>query len=1131
VTNPIVDPLIGRTVAHYEILARLGGGGMGVVYQARDTRLGRVVALKFLPQQWSHDEDAKQRFIREAQAASATDHRNICTIHDIGTADDGQLFIVMAYYEGVTLKQRLDADGALPVDEALDIATQVAEGLARAHAQGVVHRDIKPGNLVLAEDGVRILDFGLATFANALQLTVVGSTLGTAAYMSPEQVRGEAAGPASDVWAVGAILYQMLAGHVPFQGAYAEAIAYAIKNETPAPLREKRPEIPEEVEQLVFRALHKDASVRYATGRELARALRQVRGQTVPMDLRTEAVDAPQRLAQLAPAPAKRSRKPLIAVAATLLVALVGGAGWVMWPVERIPIVVVPVANQTGFAELDPYRLALTQAVVNELSSSPYVRPIAWARTLQTLRGISAKGVDISSSEVVDALTGTGGAAILVVPTLVYEDRQWRVRVEIRDGPTARNLARLESEPEASSLRKETAYALTTSAARLVDAHFESDTRWRWRARERRTGRLASLDAARRFEEGVNWFEEQEYSLALTSFTEAATLDPLSPVVQAWRSRAAMMMRRDTEAALAAKQALDLLTDEMPRRQRLFVEAVAAETRPDLASAEQSLRELREEDPREASWAVELGAFQDRHARTREEWEAAIATYHEALALDQSLIRPHLELCRLYGRLPDRQSAIRSGGVALSAFRKAGWRGGEAQALLCLVDVLRAGTADDRRVAQQHASAALEILQHLEFSYNLPRALYYVGLVAGETGRLTEAVTLWERGAKAAIEAGNTVLTPIVLSNLGVAHERLGNGAEAEKYFSDAGSMFERLGDQRRAARQQLNRGALKITYGEGAAEGFNDVENALQVVEKLGDADYQVTGFELRGKYYRHIGKYADADRELNRAKGLAEQHSLEQESESARMALAWLRFDESRYGDARQLLQELLQRQTGRSALQARMLLGRVFTRLGDFGAAEKELGEVARALDARDDAGLRPRLHSAIGELRYEAGNMSDARRNFTTAAGFWKPRFGDEAAIEARAWLAFINGLDRPTAREESILREAIAQAQRMERFALEVRCRVWLARLEVSRGFLDAARQLLDAVPRDRMNALGPELQAHVHYWQAQARGTRAEEAATELEAAGRLLKQLRAGIPTEYRDMFAARREIRAMTS
>ena len=179
--KPATDPLVGSTIGQYEITAPLGGGGMGVVYAARDIKLGRRVALKFLPPQWSHDESAKQRFVREAQAASATDHPNICTIHDIGTASDGQLFIVMAYYDGETLKQRLER-GYLEIEQAVDVAAQVAEGLAKAHAQGVVHRDIKPGNLMLTEDGVKILDFGLAKFADArFKLTLEGSTIGTIA--------------------------------------------------------------------------------------------------------------------------------------------------------------------------------------------------------------------------------------------------------------------------------------------------------------------------------------------------------------------------------------------------------------------------------------------------------------------------------------------------------------------------------------------------------------------------------------------------------------------------------------------------------------------------------------------------------------------------------------------------------------------------------------------------------------------------------------------------------------------------------------------------------------------------------------------------------------------------------------
>src|SRR5262249_22982411 len=183
-SRPTADPLIGTTVSQYEIVAKLGGGGMGVVYKARDIRLGRSVALKFLPPQWSHDESAKQRFVREAQAASATHHRNICVIHNIDETPDGRLFIVMAYYEGETLKQKLER-GQIAIAEVIEMGSEIADGLAKAHSQGVVHRDVKPGNLIVTEDGVKILDFGLAKFADALQLTVPGSTIGTVAYMSP----------------------------------------------------------------------------------------------------------------------------------------------------------------------------------------------------------------------------------------------------------------------------------------------------------------------------------------------------------------------------------------------------------------------------------------------------------------------------------------------------------------------------------------------------------------------------------------------------------------------------------------------------------------------------------------------------------------------------------------------------------------------------------------------------------------------------------------------------------------------------------------------------------------------------------------------------------------------------------
>ena len=277
------DPLIGQTVAQYEIVARLGAGGMGVVYLARDRKLGRPVALKFLLPEQRNDESAKEHFICEAQAASATNHRSICTIYDLHETANGQLFIVMAYYAGQTLKQRL-ADGRLSVRQALDIATEVADGLTEAHAHGIVHRDIKPGNLMLTTDGVKILDFGIAKFKNAVRNTTPLWAFGTVAYMSPEQLRGEEVDGRSDVWALGVVLYEMLMGVRPFQGLNLEGLALAIWTNRPQPPHRDRHDVPPEVGHLVLKALRKNPEHRFQTAAELAARLRGAAGLTETAD-------------------------------------------------------------------------------------------------------------------------------------------------------------------------------------------------------------------------------------------------------------------------------------------------------------------------------------------------------------------------------------------------------------------------------------------------------------------------------------------------------------------------------------------------------------------------------------------------------------------------------------------------------------------------------------------------------------------------------------------------------------------------------------------------------------------------------------------------------------------------------
>jgi serine/threonine protein kinase/tetratricopeptide (TPR) repeat protein len=267
--------MIGKTVSHYKIMEELGRGGMGVVYKALDVKLDRLVALKFLPPQISSDEEEKKRFIHEAKAASALDHPNICSVYEIGETPEGQLFIAMGCYEGKTLKEKIKAS-PLSVHDAVEIAVQIAEGLKKAHGKGIVHRDLKPANVMLTDEGsVKIVDFGLAKQKGQTKLTKTGTTLGTVAYMSPEQAMAKEVDQRTDIWSLGVILYEMLTGKLPFKGEYDQAVIYAILNEEPEPVTALRSGIPLELERLINKALAKDPAERYQDCQDLLADLKR----------------------------------------------------------------------------------------------------------------------------------------------------------------------------------------------------------------------------------------------------------------------------------------------------------------------------------------------------------------------------------------------------------------------------------------------------------------------------------------------------------------------------------------------------------------------------------------------------------------------------------------------------------------------------------------------------------------------------------------------------------------------------------------------------------------------------------------------------------------------------------------
>jgi TolB-like protein/predicted Ser/Thr protein kinase len=271
--------MIGKTISHYKILEKLGEGGMGVVYKAQDTKLDRIVALKFLPKHLLCDESAKTRFAHEAKAASALDHQNIATIYEIDEAE-GECFISMVYIEGKSIKE-LIKEKTLSIEGILDISIQIAEGLNVAHKKGIVHRDIKSDNLMLTEEGlVKIMDFGLAKLKGVTKLTTTGATLGTLQYMSPEQAQGIEVDQRSDIFSFGVVLYEMITGQLPFKGEHEAAIIYSIINETPEPLARYKANVPEGLQRIVDKTLEKDRNIRYQSAAEIIADLKGLQKET-----------------------------------------------------------------------------------------------------------------------------------------------------------------------------------------------------------------------------------------------------------------------------------------------------------------------------------------------------------------------------------------------------------------------------------------------------------------------------------------------------------------------------------------------------------------------------------------------------------------------------------------------------------------------------------------------------------------------------------------------------------------------------------------------------------------------------------------------------------------------------------